>query len=190
MRTDRPERFADNKVKVVTFNFDRSFERRLYTTLLASYGLDQGAAASLAATVPILHMHGQLGSERWLKPDGREYGPNASVAQMKQMFEDIKIVHEEVPPERIEVCRSWIDEAHSVVFLGFGYHRTNVQRLTLDEHRPRKKNVIGTAYGLTAPEAERAWKLFGNKVRPELRVGKTCLALLREEKEALQTELN
>jgi hypothetical protein len=190
MRTDRPETFSENQVKVITFNFDRSFERRLYMMLSASYGLDDKDAATLASSVPILHMHGQLGAESWLTAEGREYDSNATPGQIHSIYQDIKIVHEEIPADRSQTCREWIDEAHTIVFLGFGYHRTNVRRLTLDEPRTRKRNVLGTAYGLTEPEAQRAWNLFGAKVRPQLKVGKTCLAMLRQEKEALQTELN
>jgi hypothetical protein len=38
VRTDDPESFSENTLKVITFNFDRTFERRLFLTLGAYYG--------------------------------------------------------------------------------------------------------------------------------------------------------
>lgn len=190
MRADSPEKFQQNQVKVVTFNFDRSFERKLYLMLQASYGLAQQNTVKLARAIPILHMHGRLGVEHWLDPTGRLYGPSSTIREFQTIYNDIRIVHEEIPVERTEECRDWMDSAHTIVLLGFGCHPSNVRRLTLDQQRREKKNVFGTAYGLTSPEARRAQNLFAPNFRPTLEVGKKCLQLLREEYRVLQTELN
>ena len=77
MLTRALEEFQQNKLTVVTFNFDRSFERALFLTLRTNYPLDEARCAELAQAVPVLHLHGQLGTPSWLlddSPDARPYG--------------------------------------------------------------------------------------------------------------------
>ena len=54
MRTAEPEDFRHNQLKIITFNFDRSFERRLFLMLRGTYGLDDLEAGKLCAAVPVL----------------------------------------------------------------------------------------------------------------------------------------
>jgi hypothetical protein len=53
---------------VITFNFDRSFEYRLFRMLRGSYGLDDNQAGKLCAVVPVLHIHGSLGDHTGVLP--------------------------------------------------------------------------------------------------------------------------
>jgi hypothetical protein len=187
MRTDRPETFSQNQVNFVTFNFDRSFERRLYTMLLASYGVPASEAAALASSIPVLHMHGRLGAEGWIHITGREYGTKTSGDEINSIYRDIRIVHEEIEEAKIDLCHQWLDGADTIVFLGFGYHQSNIRRLGMDRDRIHKTNILGTAYGLTEAEAMRARRRFAEGWQPEMYCGKSCLGLLRDVEHALRT---
>ncbi len=67
-----PDDFRANRLSVVTFNFDRSFEWALFTTLQARYGLSDDEAGDLASSVKVIHVHGDLG-----QPSRRPGGPPA-----------------------------------------------------------------------------------------------------------------
>lgn len=63
------------RLTVVTFNFDRSFERALFSALRHSFGLDAGPARQLATELRIHHVHGSLGKPDWLYPDDPNSNP-------------------------------------------------------------------------------------------------------------------
>ena len=71
MRTAEPEDFRNNRVKVITFNFDRSFERRLFLMLRGTYGLGDTEAGKLCVAVPVFHVHGSLGGRHGSAKGGK-----------------------------------------------------------------------------------------------------------------------
>jgi hypothetical protein len=65
------ERFSENKLAILTYNYDRSIEWFLIQSLTQSYGIPAGEAVRLLfSTIPIIHLHGSLGdlSERRYEP--------------------------------------------------------------------------------------------------------------------------
>jgi hypothetical protein len=99
LKTQRAVDFSSNQLKVITFNFDRSFERKLFRLIKAAYGISDAEAGRLRMTIPVLHMHGSLGGERWCGEncqDFRDYSPLATPEQKAAIFDQIRIVHEEI----------------------------------------------------------------------------------------------
>ncbi len=73
--------FGENKLTVVTFNYDRSLERFLITAFANSFDVDVGDAAEIvSAAIPVVHVHGQLGalSESVVADGRRPYHPQPS----------------------------------------------------------------------------------------------------------------
>ena len=123
MRTEDPGSFTQNQVKVITFNFDRSFERRLFLFLRSFYGISDNEAAQLRFAVPTIHLHGSLGGEKWLnenRPESRDYVPEASGEQLRALLKALRIVHEEIDENDLLNAHEWLKRAHTVCFLGFG----------------------------------------------------------------------
>jgi hypothetical protein len=58
------EEFDQNKIGIITFNYDRSIEHYLFTALKNSYGKSDEECASKNKNIPIIHVHGQLGTYR------------------------------------------------------------------------------------------------------------------------------
>jgi hypothetical protein len=158
LKTTDEAGFVNNELKVVTFNFDRSFERKLFRMIKSAYGVSGAVAVQLRATIPVLHMHGSLGSEAWCgseTPESREYISTATEAQQGALFDRIHLVHEEISQEDRERAHEWLTAAHTICFLGFGFHRINIGRLRMNEPH-RNATVWGTALGLSGPELTRA----------------------------------
>ena len=55
--------FANNRLQIITFNFDRSFEWWLARVLRATYGVDLDEAVTLGASIEVIHVHGQLAGD-------------------------------------------------------------------------------------------------------------------------------
>src|SRR5262249_53254614 len=64
----KPDDFRQNNLSVLTFNYDRSFEQFLFLALQDRYGIGPTDAANLLDEMPVVHLHGSLGSLPPLAP--------------------------------------------------------------------------------------------------------------------------
>lgn len=154
----RKEEFQANKLAVVTFNYDRSFEASLFLALQKSYNLTDSECAKYVNMIPIIHVYGQLGELPHLSENGRHYSPLVDQGVIHQSVRGIKIVHEGAG-DTLEFQRAQeaISQVKIVCCLGFGFHPENVKRLNLSQTlqgSPRKK-VYLSAYDLTQRQTEK-----------------------------------
>lgn len=140
-----PDKFRDNRLRIVTFNYDRSLEHFLYTALEQSYKLPGPETLALFQAVPIVHLHGWLGPLPWQADTSRPYGPllpkkshwyddARMVFQVAKLAEEASreiVIVSQVKPnaEQFEVARKYLEESERVYFLGFRYHRESMTRL-------------------------------------------------------------
>lgn len=161
----RKEDFERNKLTVVTFNYDRSFEAALFIALQKSYNLTDTEAATYVKVIPVIHVHGQLGGLPFLSENGRPYDPEVDANVINLSIQGIKIVHEgeENTPE-FQLAKEKISNAKLVYCLGFGYHPDNVKRLGLSETlQGAGKQVYLSTYGFTHRQAnKRLLQIFPN----------------------------
>jgi hypothetical protein len=149
-----PDDFGNNNLNVISFNYDRSLENYLHTCLLHSYGLTEAESARLVQTVPIVHIHGQLGKLPW--QDGslpeKPYDPALNAAAIAAARDSIRIIHENRYDDPIvQRAQEIANQAEVLVFIGFGYHDPNLDRinLALDQER---EFVGGSCKGFTEME--------------------------------------
>jgi len=167
MRADHEDAFPSNQVRVINFNFDRSFEYRLFLMLRGFYG--ESEAFQLCASVPVLYVHGSLGGPYWLnerRTESRTYEPTATVAQKHELLRHVHIIHEEIDPSLLDQAHRWLSAAHMICFLGFGYHPLNLERLRMRE--PHDATICGTTFGLSGPEIVRIKNGLGNRENLQL----------------------
>lgn len=156
--SDTLEDFSRNKLSVITYNYDRSFEHYIFTALRYSFGVAEDKAAELMRCLPVVHLHGQLGGLPWqrCKPEQiRDYSPELTERSIRVASDGIKIIHEADDLNDAEFLKAHklLSRAKEIVFLGFGYHRTNLERLRLDNLRDAQI-LRGTCYGFTLKEIE------------------------------------
>jgi hypothetical protein len=146
-----PDRFAENKLSIVTFNYDRSIEQFLFVALQNTHRLSYEDAATLVGSIPIVHMYGQLGSLPWQRTRGpRPYAPDLNANALRTARDQIRLVFEGPDSDdRVARAQTLIREAEKVYFLGFSYAALNMERLAVD---PVGRAVIGTALGLEQAE--------------------------------------
>ncbi len=131
------------KIKIISFNYDRSLEyflgRSIAATYLAKAGtlLDPAAVNKWASTgfkevessFDITHPYGTLGSLTAI-----EYGSQNNFRYHgAAMADGIRVIGEERNgQDSFKKARDWIASAQRVVCLGFSFDQTNMARLGLD----------------------------------------------------------
>lgn len=172
-----------NNLTVVTFNFDRSFERALFLFVCANCVTDrnESEASRIAQEIPVHYIHERLGAPSWLDnglttedDHARSYEPTLRSAAVRNCAESIRILGDEIESgPTLENARGALREADQVCFLGFSYHPTNLARLKI--RVLRGKHILGTAYEMPdgpRGQVKRAFKgidEFGIRLRETAR---------------------
>jgi len=150
------EEFGKNKLSVITYNYDRSLEHFLFTALQIRYNKSDSEIAQLLKNLPIIHLHGKLGDLPWQNTDStkcREYNNTLSNQSVKISSNAIKIVCEDIDSDtEFKEAHKVLAEAEYIYFLGFGYDRTNLERLNISAIATKARKITGTAYGFTDME--------------------------------------
>jgi hypothetical protein len=177
---DLPARLS--RVRVITFNYDRTLEHYLYYSIQNYYGSKPERAAEIVSYLSVLHPYGQVGTLPWQNqgtsvPFGGEMGSSALI----QVAEKLRTFTEGTsePDSQIEQIRKAVYDAETLVFLGFAFHELNL-RLLFGSQRdiPTRysKQVFGTAMGLS----ESNKKAIGGELTNLARLDGTQITLRRE----------
>jgi len=143
------------KLRIITYNYDRSFDFFLWNAMRQMVP-DDAAASLIYGTFPIVHVHGALGNAK-VSPSasGRSYVPVTTEEELKVATEGIRIIYEEVGEiGNLTAAQSLLDDSESIVFLGFGYNSTNIRRLRIGEHSVVSQRIFGSTFGLTDSERD------------------------------------
>jgi hypothetical protein len=183
MVTPTLDQFAQNEVGFITYNYDRTLEHFIHTSLMNTHGRDEAACADVMSRLQIIHLHGRLGYLPWQgKPmhvpfqSGTLINPLIIESSQREM----RIVHEDITDRDSEFksARRLLQDAKRIYFMGFGYASQNVERLKYSKIAAPQE-AQGTALWLTQKEEGEARALFGDKP-PTLQRGHNCYNLLRE----------
>ena len=103
----------------------------------------------LVETLPVLHIHGELGAPSWLPGHGwkRDYAPSHNEGDIQRAAECIRIVHQTIDDRILDTAKAWIQEAARICFLGFSYHPLNLKKLGVPDLLSGKE-CLGTVYGI------------------------------------------
>jgi hypothetical protein len=153
---DLPARLAS--LTLIIFNYDRCVEHFLYYALQNYYGMSGEEAASLIGSISIFHPYGTVGPLPWQRQiGGIEFGDEPSPAGLLEVASQLKTFTEGTDPDasHIVAIRESMLEAKIVVFLGFAFHRLNMQ-LLIPSIRPSGSppRVFATAKGMSKSDSE------------------------------------
>jgi hypothetical protein len=130
-------------LSIVCFNYDRCIEHYLFNALNDYYSIDGGQSAALLRTLSIIHPYGTVG-ELSDVPFGAKPEPKQLVASASH----IRTFNEELRDEtQIRMLKQWIGQAQDVVFLGFGFHRQNMELLSIPRRETDRSTVYATMIG-------------------------------------------
>ncbi len=178
--------FGENELAVVNFNYDRSLEHYLFKALSNSSGRRPLEVAAKLREIPIVHVYGSLGRLPWQEGDqpSRAYDPSTTESALRAAVDNLSIIHEGSSRENLISAQSLLEKAEQIIFLGFGYHPLNLERLGFQQVTEGKAahRILGTAYGLKRAEVTMIKTMAHSRltlVEPEL----DCLGFLREHAE-------
>ena len=151
------EEFGNNKLSIITFNYDRSVEHYLLNSLLKLHGKQPDECANALAQIPIVHVYGQLGQHPYPQRECLEYRPDLvqHAVYVKRAAAGITLYHEEAEAASAE-ARELLSRAKRICFLGFSYNSFNVARLSIGGSLDLSTMIIGTTRGLFGIEIQDA----------------------------------
>jgi len=196
---DGYQEFGKSNMAFVTFNYDRSLEYFLSTSLLNAFqGASPGDVEEQIQQVPIVHVYGRVaplllphvaGGQAGLQY-GKHLGDSCSV-DFPSVIKNVHIVREERDNPQLEKAREEIRKADRIFFLGFGYADENLEALGFPGVVRKEQTIYGTAMGWTSKEimtiSARFWAALGKaravgspQYKVHIRGDCDCVALLRE----------
>jgi hypothetical protein len=144
-----------SSIALVIFNYDRCVEHFLYHSLQAYYAIDPDKASELVRSIKIFHPYGTSGTLPWYGEKERiEFGGEPGHEQLVKLAGQIKTFTEGTDPEASDIreIKDIVWDAKIVTFLGFGYHRQNLDILNTGKQRNLNRTpakYYGTAYDLS-----------------------------------------
>lgn len=148
-----------SRITFVVFNYDRCVEHFLFHGLQNYYGIDESRAAEALRALKVFHPYGTVGALPW--SGGRPaiaFGDTPSPHQLLDLAAQLKTFTEGTDPASSEIqsLRNSLKDSNVVLFLGFAYHRMNLELLKADVPHPDPSRVryFGTAKGMSNSDCD------------------------------------
>lgn len=123
MDKEKLDAFLENPPNIVTFNYDNLFERIIIGNLKKFHGYTDELCKEAIAKINIKHVYGDVGSA---------FLPHLT-DQLTYALENIRVIGEErnkaQNDQEIATIRKSIEATPTVIFLGFGFDRQNLNLL-------------------------------------------------------------
>ena len=133
------EEFSEkNRVAFITFNYDRLLETWLLRRIKYSFGLEDATAIEVLNRIPIRHVYGMLGPFS----NSLNLDPRAWISASKGIRTIFDTEHDQ---PTLDACEALLSSAHTICFLGFGYHRENIELLNFVGHARTCKGLVASS---------------------------------------------
>ena len=151
------DEFQNNKLAIVTFNYDRSLERYFFERFRNTHTQkSEEECKKKLSQLQIFHIYGSLGRLEWQFDDPKNlipqvrYGKEWAKDTITWAANSIEIMSEQSSGVtlRLQKFKELMKDCQALYFLGFGYHDANMQRLGIDTLKIPSK-VMGTVQGLS-----------------------------------------
>lgn len=154
---------AFRNLTVVNFNYDRCLEHFAYNWLQDVYRLQPEQAAAIVRDICIYHPYGRIAPLDWeCRSSGVNYGASLDVRRLIQMAESIRTYSEAFEPDSgLSEIKERLKNVDSVVFLGFGFHKQNMELLSIESELNRGSlKCFATRSGISNPR----WEIMKQRV--------------------------
>lgn len=142
-------------VSIINFNYDRCIEHYLYDALQIYYGVDANDIKSVMQTLEVIRPYGCVGKLPWQIENtllAVPYGANN--VNLNEIARGIKTFNEQIDNvDESQRLRILFQEAEIIVFLGFAFHRQNLELLNPGK-TCRAKRIYATALNISQSDCE------------------------------------
>ena len=147
-----PEDVQQDRLSVITFNYDRSFEQFFTTGFQHSFRLSNDEASALFSRIRLVHVYGTLGT--------LGSTPYGKLEYVREAAERISFIRDARRP----ACKTELEEAvggaRNVCFIGFGFAAENVALFKSSWFA--NKRLLATSRGLSPNRMSQVKKQFKN----------------------------
>lgn len=140
-----------DNVSFITFNYDRCIETFAFEWMKQTFGLHEQKASEIASKLEVLHVYGSIGALPW-KGGDVPYG-FSNGQDFARLSQGIKTFTESADSVTVDIIRSRIVAAETLVFLGFGWLPQNLDILHTGQ-KASAKRVFFTTYGVSETDRE------------------------------------
>lgn len=121
----------NNRVRFVTFNYDRSLEFFLHEATKNTFRLSDDETLETCKQLPILHVYGSLGDFHPSSSENtRPYAESVHGAALRLAASALYVIPEARQDDKnLQTARNWFEWAERICFLGFGFDALNMERL-------------------------------------------------------------
>jgi len=176
-------------ISLIVFNYDRCIEHFLLYAFKNYYRVSEQEASKLVSYINIYHPYGKVGHLPWQDPNNAtEYGETPKALKLLKLVESIKTFTEGTNPDSSDIVqiKEEINNAERLVFLGFAFHKLNMEFLkpkNVSQLDKTHRKVFATALGMSLSDKNIVISqingLFKNAVYSELS-NLTCKKLFSE----------
>jgi len=151
---DLQKRFES--VALIIFNYDRCIEHFIFNALQNYYKLTKEKAIELLKSIKMYHPYGDVGT---MIGRSIKFGGEPTAEQLLELSQKINTFAEGTDPESSEILkiREHMGKAKKLVFLGFAFHKLNMQLITpgneFDKSDPMVK-CFATTHGISANDQD------------------------------------
>jgi hypothetical protein len=143
-----------SNVSIISFNYDRCFEHFIYHALQTYYGVTEDESKEAIKKLKIFHPYGQIGKLPWQEGSLPIHKFGDERINLLDVFKQIKTFNERVrEEEEILKIRQAVQEAELIVFLGFAFHKQNLELLN-PSTKCNAKRVLATGFGLSKSDCD------------------------------------
>lgn len=167
-----------SKISFISFNYDRCIAQFLMKSLSSYFSIDESETADLLAELKILHPYGSLGELPWQEGVLKTtFGSESYGDHLIEISKNIKTFTEQIESEdTLDAIKSEIESADTIVFLGFGFHKQNLELI-----EPREicniKSVLGTCSGISDSDRE----IIANEIARDFLSGRKFPIIFRSD---------
>ncbi len=159
-KNDLKDRFQS--ITLIIFNYDRCIEYFILNALQKYYRISKDEAADLVRCINVYHPYGSVGSLTQLESNSvtMDFGEDPRIEQLLPLSQKIKTFTEGTDPSSSEILaiQRHMSKASKLVFMGFAFHKLNMQLITPNKNEgvdyPELKNCYATTYGISESDKE------------------------------------
>lgn len=159
-RSELVTRFEN--ISIISFNYDRCIEHYLFNALKKYYRLEFDETAAIIDSLKIYHPYGSVGVLPELQMnlpssgDQVKFGSQANHKFLLRAAQNIKTFTEGTDSESSNILniKNCMSEAERLVFLGFAFHKLNMELITPNDVLPISCNrkCYATTHGLSSED--------------------------------------
>jgi hypothetical protein len=138
---------AFDQVTFINFNYDRAIEQYLYWALQQRMLAEASEAKQIIEALKIIRPYGSIGRLAFSFGDEYGYGTTAYFDPFSRI-QNMRTYTEQDRMHDAEAMEQALHAARIVIFLGFGYHTTNVDLMKINQRTNYDCRVLGTSKGV------------------------------------------